>query len=209
MSLKSTFRLLLTLFICVGVFYSCATKKESSASRGPQGFCLAGGTSVRLASGKDIFIEQLKVGDTVLAFDRVKKIFRPAKVLRVAQTEHAGFVKLNFPSGEGTSGNSTSSLTITSDHPIWVKRKGWCSLEPEITKRVLSMNNVQKLNAGDTCYSINAKKMLSEIKLLSIEKVSGVVKAYTIVQLSSEQDCFLAGTILVGTEAVQIEESGE
>jgi hypothetical protein len=184
-------------------------RERRKGNLGPQGFCLASGTNVRLANGKDILIENLKVGDTVLAFDRVKKIFLPAKVLRLAQTAHSDFVRLNFPSAEGIFPESVSSITITNDHPIWVKEKGWCSVEPEITKRVLSMKEVQKLKAGDICFSMDAKKNVSEIKLTAIEKVNGIIKAYTIVQLENNLDCFLGGNIVVGTEAIQMENGGE
>ncbi len=172
-------------------------------------YCLASGTNVRLANGKDILIEKLKVGDTVMAFDRAKNIFLPAKVLRLAQTQHAGFVKLNFPAEEGISPNSISSLTLTNDHPIWVKDKGWCSLEPEMTKRSLAMKDVQKLVAGDVCFSMNPFGKISERKLVSVEKVNGIVKAYTIVQLENNLDCFFAGDIVVGTEPIQAEQGGE
>src|ERR1700751_4716691 len=139
------------IFFCCFSF-SCLHKRNSKKYI-HGGCCLAGGTNVRLANGKNIVIENLKVGDTILAFDKTKKIFLPSKVLKLAQTEHSGFVRLSFPSGEGISQRDFSTITITNDHPVWVKGKGWCSFNPEMTKRVLAMKDVQQLNSGDICFT--------------------------------------------------------
>jgi hypothetical protein len=204
--LKLIFFSLPLIVLCVCISFSCKHKK---VAKGPQGFCLSAGTNVRLANGKDILIENLKIGDTVLAFDRTKNNFTPSKVLRLAQTSHEGFVQLKFPAPEGISENNYSSMILTNDHPIWVKEKGWCSVQPEITKRILGLKEVGQLKAGDICFSIDPMNNVSEMKLTSIEKVPGVIKAYTIVQLENNLDCFLGGNIVVGTESMQIEEGGE
>ena len=173
------------------------------------GCCLAAGTHVCLGNGKDILIEDLKAGDTVMAFDRAKNIFLPSKVIRVAQTEHDGYVQVKFPAPEGISGNEFVSLTISNDHPVWIKDKGWCSVEPAITMRVLGMKEVKKLLSQDVCYTMDSKNNVSEIEISSINKIPGAVKAYTIVQLENNLDCYFAGNIVVGVEAVQQESGGE
>ena len=195
--------------ILVFIFlFSCAHRRQMKPPI-HEGCCLGAGTHVTLGNGKDILIEDLKAGDTVLAFDRTKNVFIPEKVIRVAQTEHDGYVQIKFPAAEGISGNEFVSVTISNDHPLWIKNKGWCSVEPSITMRVLGMKEVQKLLSGDICFTKDSKNNVAEIKISSINKIPGAVKAYTIVQLENKLDCFVAGNIVVGTEAMQAEGGGE
>ncbi len=177
-------------------------------------FCLSQGTLVRLPSGKDVLIENLKSGDTILAYDRTKNKYFPARILKTYKTEHDGFVKLNFDSlyRNGVEVFPKMSIIVSKDHPIWVQGKGWCSNEPEMTKRILMLKEVQKYKVGDVFYTNNDSSMegFSGTTILgSIEKVSGIVSAYSIMQLENNYDCFVANGIVVGTEAMTMENGGE
>ena len=204
------------LFFCLIMDISCKSRNSYRkwAKKNGCHACLSHGTLVRLANGKDILIENLKSGDTVLAYNRTKNIFVSSRVLKTFQTEHDGFVKLNFAAlfRNGVAVFPKSAIVISEDHPIWVKEKGWCSLNPEMTKRILMMKEVKKLEVNDFCYTNRDSSMegfAGNILLASIEKIKGSVKAYTIVQLENKLDCFIAEGIVVGTEPLSMENGGE
>jgi hypothetical protein len=210
MKIKAAYFVLFLIF--VGASISCRHHKKYKLP--PGGCCLSQGTLVRLASGKDILIELLKAGDTVLAFNKTTELFVPARVQKTFQTEHAGFMKLNFSALErnGVEVYPATSIIISADHPLWVKGKGWCSTQPEITKRVLMMKDVKKLEAGDACYTNKDMSMAGYAgiaMLVSVEKVDGLVRAYTIMKLENDLDCFLANGIVVGIEPRTMQQGGE
>lgn len=200
---------LFVLFISSVVSFSCLHKKPIHG-----GCCLSQGTLVRLPSGKDVLIENLKKGDTILAYDRTKNKYFPARILKTFKTEHDGFIKLNFDSlwRNGVEVFPKMSIIVSKDHPIWVQGKAWCSNEPEMTKRILMLKEVQKYKVGDVFFTNNDSSMegfSGTAKLSSIEKVSGIVRAYTIMQLENNLDCFVANGIVVGTEAMTMESGGD
>lgn len=208
--------LALIIFSILAFSFSCKSKDSYSkwAKKNGCHACLSHGTLVQLANKKNILIENLKAGDTVLAYDRTKNKFVSSRVLKTFQTEHDGFVKLNFAAlyRNGVTVFEPTSIVISKDHPIWVKGKGWCSLEPDMTERILMMKEVKKLEIGDYCYTNRDSSMeghAGNILLGSIEKINGPVKAYTIVQLENNLDCFVAEGIVVGTEAMSMENGGE
>jgi hypothetical protein len=201
----------LLLFFCVIVSISCVHKKKKYVHGG---CCLSQGTLVRLANGKDILIENLKAGDTVLAFNKTTERFVPSRVQKMFQTEHSGFLKLNFGAlmRNGVEVYPGMSIIVSQDHPVWVKDKGWCSTQPEMTKRILMLKEVKKIMVNDQCYTNKDGSMdggAGIATLASIEKVSGIVKAYTIVKLENGLDCFIANGIVVGTEAMSMQEAAD
>lgn len=205
-------KILFSLFICLCISISCLHRKQKKYIHG--GCCLSQGTLVRLANGKDILIENLKAGDTVLAFNKTTERFVPSRVQKTFQAEHGGFLKLNFGAlmRNGVEVYHAMSIIVSQDHPIWVKDKGWCSTQPEMTKRILMLKEVKKITVGDQCYTNNdrSKEGFAGIATLaSIEKVNGLVKAYTIVKLENELDCFIANGIVVGTEAISMQEAAD
>lgn len=206
---------LFLLLLVTGISFSCIHKKKyKKGLLPPGGCCLAQGTLVRLANGKDIYIEKLKAGDTILAFDKKTALFVPSKVLKTFSTEHTGFVKMKFDSlwRNGVQVYSSTSIIVSQDHPIWVKDKGWCSTQPEMTQRILLLKEVKKIAAGDICYTNkdgSKEGYAGFATLASIEKVKDIVRAYTIVKLENDLDCFIANGIVVGTEALSMQEGGD
>ncbi len=203
---------LVLFFILCGIVFSCKHRRMRKPIHG--GCCLSQGTLVRLANGKDILIENLKAGDTVLAFNKITERFVPSRVQKTFQTEHSGFLKLNFSAlmRNGVEVFPVMSIIVSQDHPIWVKDKGWCSTQPEMTKRILMLKEVKKIMVNDQCYTNKDGSMDGRAgiaTLASIEKVSGIVKAYTIVRLETELDCFIANGIVVGTEAISMQEAAD
>lgn len=215
--MKTKFISFFLVLLMTGISFSCMHgkhKKKPKIWPPPGGCCLAQGTLVRLASGKDIYIEKLKAGDTILAFDKKTELFVPAKVLKTFSTEHAGFVKMKFDSlwRNGVQVYPATSIIVSQDHPIWVKDKGWCSTQPEMTQRILMLKEVKKIAPGDICYTNKdgSKEGYAGIATLaSIEKIKDIVRAYTIVKLENDLDCFIANGIVVGTEAMSMQDGGD
>ncbi len=204
---------LFLFFILCSIAFSCIHKKPKIfPPRG--GCCLSQGTLVRLANGKDILIENLKAGDTVLAFNKITDRFVPSRVQKTFRTEHSGFLKLNFSAliRNGVEVYPVMSIIVSQDHPIWVKDKGWCSTQPEMTKRILMLKDVKKIMVNDQCYTNKDGSMDGRAGIATlafIEKVSGIVTAFTIVKLENDLDCFIANGIVVGTEAMSMQEAAD
>ncbi len=212
--IKRTYLLLPLIIVGSVLLFSFLHNKELSKNIEHEGCCLSQGTLVEMSNGKVKLIELLQAGDTVLAFDRNTNKYVRSRVLKTFQTEHAGFVKLKFGSlfRNGIQIFDTLSIIVSADHPIWIKDKGWCSSEPEMTKRILMLKEVKKIKVGDFCYTnkdLSMEGFSGDAKLVSIEKVKENVQAYTIVQLENKMDCFVANGIVVGTEAMSMESGGE
>lgn len=213
MPLKKLSPLLFAAFFLVAAInLSCkARNKPQKMIHG--GCCVASGSSVMMGDGTTKLIENLKVHDTIMGFDPVKNIFLPSVVKSLASTEHEGFVRLEFGTlyRNGQVISAGSSLTLIQDHPVWVKGKGWCSNAPDMTKRIQGMSNVGKYDKDDFCYAypVDSLKPYREIPIFSIEKVKGIIKAYTVVELGNKLDCFVVNGIVVGVEPRSMEQGGE
>ena len=163
-----------------------------------------------MGDGTAKMIEDLKVHDTIMDYDRVKNKFIPSVVEALASTQHEGFVRLCFSGLYVNKQNIAENtlLTLTQDHPVWVKDKGWCSNAPELTKRIQAMPKVNKYSEGDIGYGYRGKEP-KEITLEKIENVKGIIKAYTVVSLQNKLDCFVVNGIVVGIEPRRMEDGGE
>ena len=211
---KNLFLLFAAIVFVVAADLSCkAPGKSKHKPLGPQGFCVAGGSSVMMGDGTTKLIENLKVHDTIMGFDPVKNIFLPSVVKSLASTEHEGFVRLEFGTlyRNGQVISAGSSLTLTQDHPVWVKTKGWCSNAPDLTKRIQGMSSVMKYAKDDICfgYPTDSLKSFREIPLVKIETVKGIIRAYTVAELENKLECFVVNGVVVGVEPRSMEQGGE
>jgi hypothetical protein len=99
--------------------------------------CLALGTPVALANGRQLPIELLAVGDTVLSYDARAQCLRPAVVEQLAQARHRHLVRYEFDNG--------LHLTATPDHPLLRAEEGWGSLRPEQSAQYVGLGQVGTL----------------------------------------------------------------
>jgi hypothetical protein len=207
---KNTPLIFISVFVIITLLdLSCRARRKPEYMRGGihGGCCIAGGSPVMMGDGSTKLIENLKVHDTIMGYDRVKNKFVPSVVEALFSTQHEGFVRINFTVNEQRA-EGRYSLTLTQDHPVWVKTKGWCSDAPEMTKRIQGMSNVFKYAKGDSCYSYQ-EKLPKEISITGIEPVKGIIKAYTVVSLQNKLDCFVVNGIVVGVEPRSMEQGGE
>jgi hypothetical protein len=85
----------------------------------------------------------------------------------------------------------------TSDHPYYVKNKGWCSYKPSLTLRKYNLKAGQ-LRIGDTCLKFKDSQ-LNEVRVKSIIENPGEVMTYNISRLGKNRSYFANG-ILVWNE---------
>jgi hypothetical protein len=85
----------------------------------------------------------------------------------------------------------------TSDHPYWVKNKGWCSYKPSQTEQKYNLKIKQLLN-GDTCLKFKDNKLI-EVLIKNISEKPGEVMTYNISRLERNKNYFANG-ILVSDE---------
>ena len=85
--------------------------------------CLAAGTKIRLSSGREIPIEDVKVGDLLLCWNEDERRFDVGPVAAAWNREADDLWKLR---------TSCGTILVTSEHPIWTET-GWkkvADLEP-------------------------------------------------------------------------------
>ncbi len=85
--------------------------------------CLAAGTNIRLSNGREIPIEDVKVGDLVFCWNEDERRFDVGPVASVWDREADDLWKLR---------TSCGTIFVTSEHPIWTET-GWkkvADLEP-------------------------------------------------------------------------------
>ena len=111
-------------------------------------------------------------------------------VKQVDSVKHSDIVHITF--SDLTSNNNTS------DHPYYVKNKGWCSYNPLQTTQKYNLK-AKKLMIGDTCYKYQDAKLI-EVQVKDIKENSGVVMTYNISQLQRNKTYFANG-ILVSNES--------
>ena len=152
-------------------------------------FCFIKGTQITIKSGKSLPIERIKINDTILSVNTNTLQIEKVIVQKVDSVIHSDLVKILF--SDSTINNNTS------DHPYFVKGKGWCSYKPAETQKKYYINTRQ-LQPGDICYkSVNNK--LTEVQIKIISENEGEVMTYNISRLSKNKSYFANG-ILVSNE---------
>lgn len=145
--------------------------------------CLSSDTMITMSDGYKRKISNIKPGDRVLSFDFENKREVENTIGKVLKTDHDNIVKINFEGG---------SITCTTDHPFFVKDKGWSSFRAGYTNRMYSNlpGHCQTIGVGD--------KLLSTFEgLKTIESVTylqGTMPTYQIVE--AEHDNYHANGLL-------------
>ncbi len=156
--------------------------------------CFAEGTKIAMADGSSKNIEDIEVGDIILSYNFDTAKTEPDEVMELYTTRNMNLATFTF--GE------MSPLQATIDHPFYVLGKGWCSIDPDMTREVITnMPDVQRLEVGDTCM-IYRNGQMEEIELASVEPLGSMNRTYTIQRLK-HNETFFAGGVLVGTEVVR------
>ena len=134
-------------------------------------------------------LKRIKINDTILSVNMNTLQIEKVIVQKVDSVIHSDLVQILF--SDSTINNNTS------DHPYFVKGKGWCSYKPAETQKKYYINTRQ-LQPGDICYkSLNNK--LTEVQIKTITENPGEVITYNISRLTKNKSYFANG-ILVSNE---------
>ena len=152
-------------------------------------FCFGKGTQITMKEGKLLPIEKVKMNDTILSANVNSLQTEEVIVQKIDSVYHNNMVKLLF--SDSTINNNTT------DHPYFVKNKGWCSCEPSVTLQLYNIK-AKQLQPGDICYKYSNNR-LEEVVLKTITKYPGKVMTYNISKLTRNKNYFANG-ILVSNE---------
>lgn len=152
-------------------------------------FCFRKGTRIALDKNVSKSIEKIKRGDRILSFNQKTMQIEEDNVEEVDSVRHSDIVHITF--------SDMTTNDNTSDHPYYVKNKGWCSYKPLQTIQKYNIKAKQLLS-GDTCFKYQ-DKILTEVTVKSIKENSGEVMTYNISRLEKNKS-FFANGILVSDE---------
>lgn len=154
--------------------------------------CFAGKTLIKKANGQDSVISELKVGELIKTynFETVQLVDKP--ILRIAKSFHSVISKILL--------SDNTEIICTSDHPIYIVGKGWCSVN---TKDVFTNYgvNVNSIKEGDKCLGFERNSLLKEMEIVSIETLVGDFEMFAI---ATENNNFIANNILVHDENLAV-----
>jgi len=152
-------------------------------------FCFSKGTSIVMDNNVSKAIEKIQQGDRILSLNEKTMQIEEDRVKEVDSVRHSDIVHITF--------SDMTTNDNTSDHPYYVKNKGWCSYKPLQTIQKYNIK-AKQLISGDTCFKYQDKK-LTEVIVKSIKENSGEVMTYNISRLEKNKS-FFANGILVSDE---------
>lgn len=130
------------------------------------GSCFIAGTEVTMAAFGGKNIEDIKIGDMVIAFNENTKENEIKKVIDLKTPLHNDLVKYTFENG--------TTITCTYDHPFYVTRLddslSLASYKPELTNERYSLNKeVKQIVVGDLVHTLARKTKIISIEVLPLE----------------------------------------
>lgn len=152
-------------------------------------FCFGKGTMITLNNGKFLPIEKMKINDTILSLNTITWKIEEDIILKIDSVVHQNIIQIIF---------SESTLNVnTSDHPYFVKGKGWCSIKPSETLQKYNIK-VNQLQTGDICFKL-VNNRLTEVQIKEITSIPGEFLTYNISHLTKNKTYF-GNSILVSNE---------
>lgn len=172
-------------------------KKTSSIYKECRDFgaCLAGNSDISTNEFETKKMNSIIEGDKVLSYSDSTEEFFITEVIEVTCAYHDHLIDLCF---------SDDTITCTSDHPFFIKNKGWCSVSPEKTiANYSNYDEVARIEKGDI-FLTNHWDGILEKKLTRIlqHKSDDSELTYTINKLKRGTTYFVNG-ILTGTEVIR------
>lgn len=152
-------------------------------------FCFVKGTEVTFSDGSTIPIEKVKIKDEIYSFDIDELKIEKDIVLNIDSVIHSNIIRISF---------SDSAINYnTSDHPYFVKGKGWSSYKPDETFDKYNIK-ARQLQVGDICLKVRGSNLI-EVKVNAIIEAPGEVMTYNLSKLRNNNNYFANG-ILVSSE---------
>ncbi len=122
--------------------------------------CFVAGTLIRMADGSNRPIEGLKTGEEVLSYNISTGQVEPALIIELAENRHDHLVRLGLVGLE---------IISTTDHPYFVKGKGWYSADPARSRAYKGMEAVGRLRLGDEILFLTGSGEMVTRRLTSLE----------------------------------------
>jgi len=156
--------------------------------------CLAKGSEISLPNNRSKNIENLSVGDTVISVEMIGNTFSKSIVEKVDKVNHTNLVKYFFENGK--------NIITTQEHPFFVDKKRWSSLQPGKSCMYLGYEQINKIEIGDKFIVVSGKNDISTTKLSKIDFLKGKQETYTILKLNTGKN-FIANGFIVGIEELK------
>lgn len=132
--------------------------------------CFIAGTQIKLPNDETKNIEDVVIGDSILTFNETTQTTEPGIVGDLKQHEVENVIRITF--------TDNTNITTTSEHPFYIKDKGW-------------------VEAGNLVNSDVCKKSDgSELEILWIEGIVGKTMVYNLLDVSENHN-FFANEVLV------------
>jgi hypothetical protein len=149
----------------------------------PPSSCFPEGTKILMGDNSYKDIEEVKIGDYVMAYDEKNKINVPVEVLELEQPIRDHMCEIVF--------NDKSSLLLTNEHPIYTT-KGWKSIDPSETYKENNELEVKRLVKRDKVMFCNSKYK----KIISVNCWKEKIKTYNLKSVDKFNN-YYAGDVLV------------
>jgi hypothetical protein len=152
--------------------------------------CFPKGTKIKLSDGTEKAIEKLKLYDEIISYNLTAQKIEKSKILELATQIHDNLINLYFDG---------FTIISTNDHPYFVDKKGWCSVNPEKSNIYKNIEESGLIAVGDNVIFLNEKGKIESKKLIKIKKLNKTAETFTITRLDKNK-CFFANGLLVAIE---------
>lgn len=158
------------------------------------GCCFTGDTRILMADGSQKCIRDVHMGDEVMSYNLLMGHCEPATVQGLVEVSHENLVEYVF---------ATHSVKATTDHPFYLKDKGWASMAPAETHSYFNFRQreVAAIEPGDIFMLRDASGYLTEAVLEEVRPLNGQQATWSIVKLS-KNDAYFANGTLTGVEEI-------
>jgi hypothetical protein len=151
--------------------------------------CFVEGTKVLMGNRTYKNIEDVQIGDTVLTYNFTNSMLEINPVLEKINALHHSLIKIVLSNNE--------EIISTEDHPYYVRGKGWCSFNPELTFQNCGFRTV-KMEVFDFCFTIR-KRRLKKVKIVQICRIEKPIMTFNLSKIANSNNYFVNG-ILVNNE---------
>jgi len=130
-------------------------------------------------------IQDIRVGETVLAYDFDTK-----------KLEEATVEELETPMREGIYIINNGFIKVTNDHPFYTKKKdnrtGWAAIDKEHAEKSYQLGQIMSLKVGDFIFN----KDSDWVEIKSLEYVEGDIQTYNLKRVSRNRNYFVEGLLV-------------
>ena len=135
-------------------------------------YCIAEGALIACPDGSGIKkIETLTVGDEVYCYDTDSQTTGISKIKTIQMVSHDYLLHIS---------TQKSMLSLTEGHPVYIDKKGWCSINPAQTSQSYpSFGHVSRYQEGDYVLIINNNLSIPQ-RIERIEPVHQQTNTYYI-----------------------------